>query len=75
MRAFLILAIMTFLATCTVTEKNQPSEVLTQFEDGSTGLLSVIDCSNIGGPEYERNCLEQVYENRNTLESSSNPQN
>jgi len=73
MRIFLTLAITTLLFTCTTLEEGQPSDSPAEFEDGSTALLGVIDCSNIGEPEYERNCLEQLYKNRNLLDDSQRP--
>ena len=68
MRLILLALVSSLIRGCTAATENQPGQLSSQFEDGKTELLGVIDCSNIGGPEYERNCLEQAYSNREAFD-------
>lgn len=64
MRTLMIAILSILLFGCATTEEQQRGELVAQFEDGTTALRGVVDCSVITDPERERRCLEQVHDNR-----------
>ena len=70
MKIFFMTVCSFFLISCSVAEQQPSSELPPQFEDGSTELLGIVDCSAAGGFENERRCWERVVENRYTLENN-----